>query len=136
MDENGFDVLPDLEPLLYMKKQEEEREEYGLLNDMKGVLLGDVGIYRVSFELEGDYLTAGYMMSALEPKGEDFLDITPVDSIKEQGYELVKGGVIDSIDKMWLAYTLCSKNPELITYTKLTKEEFRKIISRQYRETT
>jgi hypothetical protein len=127
MNKKDFGVIPDIEPILYMQKREKNREKMGRKGDNL-VPLTDISIYKVDFKLDNTYITAGYMMSALEPTGEDFLDLTPINSLREKAEELVKAGVIDNIDKMWEAYTLCSKNPELIKYTKLSREEGRDLL--------
>ena len=127
MNKKDFSDLPDLEPILYMQKMLKNKEKMGSKGD-KLITLADIGIYKVDFKLDDGFITAGYMMSAPKPTGEDFLDLTPMNSLKEQAEELVKAGKLDNIDKMWLAYTLCSKNTELIKYTKLSQEEVRKLM--------
>jgi hypothetical protein len=127
VNKKDFSDLPDLEPILYMQKMLKNKEKMGSKGD-KLITIEDIGIYKVDFKLDDGFITAGYMMSVPEPTGEDFLDLTPMNSLKEQAEELVKAGKLDNIDKMWLAYTLCSKNTELIKYTKLSQEEVRKLM--------
>lgn len=127
MNKKGFGAIPDIEPILFMQKQKKNREKRGSDGETL-VPITDIEIYKVDFKLDDAYINAGYMFSVLEPLGEDFLDLTPINSIKEKGEELVKEGTIDNISKMWDAYTLCSKNPQLIKYTKLSREEGRELL--------
>ena len=127
MNKKGFSAIQDIEPILFMQKQKKNREKRG--SDAETLVpITDIEIYKVDFKLDDTYINAGYMFSVLEPEGEDFLDLTPINSIKEKGEELVKEGTIDNISKMWDAYTLCSKNPQLIKYTKLSREEGRELL--------
>ena len=127
MNKKGFGAIQDIEPILFMQKQKKNREKRGSEGETL-VPITSIEIYKVDFKLDDAYINAGYMFSVLEPTGEDFLDLTPINSIRENAEELVKTGVLDNINKMWDAYTLCSKNPQLIKYTKLSREEGRELL--------
>lgn len=122
MTYKGFENM-DLESILYARKLEKNREKHE--DEEESLIpLSEVGIYEVSFPFDNRYLIAGYMLSGHEPEGEDFLDLTPMENLKQQGKELVKEGKIGTIEDFWKAFCSCRENPNLIKYRKLSKEEW------------
>lgn len=91
--------------------------------------LSEVGIYKVFFPYKEELLEVGYMLSAPVPKDNDFLELTPMEDLLDAGNELVRQGLISSINDFWDAYHTCRLNPELISYSRLSKEECRKLFS-------
>ena len=127
MTYKGFGNM-DLEPILYARKLEKNREKYGDKEESL-IPLSEVGIYEVSFPFHNRYLIAGYMLSGHKPEEEDFLDLTPMKNLKQQGKELVKEGEIETIEDFWKAFCSCREKPNLIKYRKLSKKEWYELVS-------
>ena len=92
------------------------------------VKISDIGIYECRLPLpeQKDYLK-NYMSSVKTPTGQEWLDITPIDAVKAEAdaYKIKHG--IDVSVEAFNSYQRVRSNPDLLTFRRLTKEEYRKI---------
>ncbi len=91
------------------------------------VKISDIGIYECCLPLpeQKDYLK-NYMSSVKTPTGQEWLDITPIDAVKAEAdaYKIKHG--IDVSVEAFNSYQRVRSNPDLLTFRRLSKEEYRK----------
>ena len=89
--------------------------------------LGDFGIYECSLPLpdQKDFLKT-FMTSFKTPTGEEWLEITPVEEVHLKADEYSKEHGIDVSVEAFNSYQRVRSNPDLLTFRRLSKEEYRK----------
>ena len=139
---NNFDELNRIDAQCEMlSKQKMARHHQDILDgnypkDDNLVPISDFGIYKCSIPILGSStptvgfgrrLVVGHMISHKTPTGEEFLEITPMDKIKQVAYELFeKIGNKIVLEEIFNSYQECRKNPDLISFEKMTPEEIQK----------
>ena len=72
------------------------------------------------------------MISHKTPTGEEFLEITPIDKIKQVAYEIYgRTGEEIVLKEIFNSYQECRQNPDLISFEKMTPEEIQKDIKKE-----
>tara|TARA_B100001564_G_C20633775_1_gene668635 strand:+ start:405 stop:815 length:411 start_codon:yes stop_codon:yes gene_type:complete len=86
--------------------------------------IGDFGLYECHFPLpdQKDYLK-NYMFSLKTPTGQEWLDITPIDAVKQEADNYKTRHGIDVSVEAFNSYQRVRNNPDLITFKRLSAEE-------------
>ena len=97
------------------------------------VPITDFGLYKCSIPLPetNDKLDVGVMSSYQKPTGEQFLEVSPIDSIQQSAKEHFKKTGKDVSQEAFNSFQECRHNPDLISIEKITPEEWREIVNSQ-----
>ncbi len=142
MNRKEFDELNSVDAQCEMlSKQKMVRHHQDIIDgnypeDDNLVPISEFGIYKCSIPILGSStpsegfgrrLVVGHMISHKTPTGEEFLEITPIDKIKQVAYEIYgRTGEEIVLKEIFNSYQECRQNPDLISFEKMTPEEIQK----------
>ena len=118
----------EVEQILFVNKMRKNKEERPSENGY--VTIKDLGVYETSILCDDEWVPIAYMESALPPRGQDQLDLTPSMEIAKRVVEIGEDREVycrATSDDLWSAYQQALKDDTRIRYRLLGDAEVKEL---------